>query len=473
MSKFVKITSEVVAEDEKFAEYLRRACLTPAKKGGTFVGNYEVSPNEFRKYGIVLPKGGMIIPDVEPDKLKEIVSEPDRLREAQDIGSRRSAEESYLNQVEEMLAKSGVSDISVVIKDGREYHNIGTSLWHRSFLTRGEETIFSLHSEEEPYRGLGDDKSYKPWRTNFISLGEVEIFLREEVRLAEPRKLFADRINRLVEMSHAVGQQTLGEDGWDRPRVELFLYDDYSKTNDWGFFGRRCKSVFSAHRVLYRKKLYELTEVDLARLESEVGVRAEQATTRQEMLKKLFFERLGVFTYESRTYEPSEVRHSLVDGRVKDDSWAERHYFLEKEEVTCEEYKWLNTFLREVKVSDGFVRVANDTHDLFRIPELPGRNDVLVVEGKTDSRRGVWSYGEWFRGHPSKCEISFWHKGTAMKIKSVTLNGQVQESNSVNLALWTDPREIAKRALREVGMENPANGYVEVLAEVYSRQLGK
>jgi len=119
MSKFVKITSEVVAEDEKFAEYLRRACLTPAKKGGTFVGNYEVSPNEFRKYGIVLPKGGMIIPDVEPDKLKEIVSEPDRLREAQDIGSRRSAEESYLNQVEEMLAKSGVSDISVVIKDGR------------------------------------------------------------------------------------------------------------------------------------------------------------------------------------------------------------------------------------------------------------------------------------------------------------------------------------------------------------------
>jgi hypothetical protein len=63
------------------------------------------------------------------------------------------------------------------------------------------------------------------------------------------------------------------------------------------------------------------------------------------MLKKLFIERLGVFSYESRTYEPSEVRHSFVDGKVKDDSWTERHYFLGKEEVTREEYEWLNTFL--------------------------------------------------------------------------------------------------------------------------------
>jgi hypothetical protein len=97
----------------------------------------------------------------------------------------------------------------------------------------------------------------------------------------------------------------------------------------------------------------------------------------------------------------------------------------------------------------------------------------LVVEGKTGSRRGEWSYGEWFRGHPSQCGISFWHKGTARKIKSVTLNGQVQESNYVSLGLWTDPREIARRALREVGMENPTNEYVDGLAEVYRLQLGK
>ena len=473
MSKFVSITSEVVATDVKFADYLRRANIVTAKKGGAFVGNYEVALDEFRKYGIVLPKGGMIIPDAEPEKLREIVNEPERRREAEDTKGRRIAEESYLNQVKELLAKSGVSDIQVLVEDGRKYHNIGSSLWHKSFLARDEETVFNLHSEEEPYRGLGDDKSYKPWRTSFTSLEKVELFLLEEARLAEPRRLFADRINRLVEMSRAVGQQTLGEDGWDRPRVELFLYDDYSQTNDWGFFGRRCKSVFSAHRIMYRKKLYELTEKDIASIEGEVGNRAEQATARQEMLKKLFVERLGVFSYESRTYEPSEVRHSLVDGRVKDDSWTERHYFLGKEEVTREEYEWLNTFLSEIKVPDGHIRVANDTHDLLRVPEMPGRNDVLVVVGKSGSRRGVWSYDEWFRGHPSKCEISFWHKGTARKLKSVTLNGQVQESNRVSLSLWTDPIEIARRALREAGMENPANEYVEALAEVYRRQLGK
>ena len=472
MSKFVSITSEVVATDVTFADYLRRANIVTAKKGVAFVGNYEVALDEFRKYGIVLPKGGMIIPDAEPEKLREIVNEPERRREAEDIKGRRSAEEAYLNQVKEMLARSDVSDIQVLVKDGSKYHNIGSSPWHKSFLVRGEETVFDLHSEEEPYRGLGDDKSYKPWRTHFTALEKIENFLREETRLTEPRKLFADRINRLVEMSCAVGQQVLGEDGWDRPRVELFLYDDYSKSNDWGFFGRRCKSAFSAHRIMYRKKLYELTEEDVARIEGEVGNRAEQATARQEMLKKLFVERLGVFSYESRTYEPSEVRHSLVDGRVKDDSWKERHYFLGKEEVTREEYEWLNTFLSEIKVPDGHIRVANDTHDLLRIPEMPGRKDVLVVEGKTGSRRGEWSYGEWFRGHPSQCEISFWHKGTARKLKSVTLNGQVQESNYVSLTLWTDPREIAKRALREAGMENPANEYMEALAEVYRLQLG-
>jgi len=70
-------------------------------------------------------------------------------------------------------------------------------------------------------------------------------------------------------------------------------------------------------------------------------------------------------------------------------------------------------------------------------------------------------------------EISFWHKGTARKLKSVTLNGQVQESNWVNLSLWTDPRQIAERALREAGMEKPAREYVEALAEVYRQQLGK
>jgi hypothetical protein len=228
---------------------------------------------------------------------------------------------------------------------------------------------------------------------------------------------------------------------------------------------------------MYRKELYELAGEHISRLEGEVGKRAKKATARQKMLKKLFFERLGVFSYEARTYEPSEVRHSLVDGRVKDDSWMERHYFLGGEEVTHEEYEWLNTFLDEIEVPEDHVRVANDTHDLLRVPEVPGHNDVLVVEGKTGSRRGVWSYGEWFRGHPSECQISFWHKGTARKLKSVALNGTVLESTYINLAKWKKSREIAKWALEEAGIHEKDdssfrneefNRYVDAVVQYYT-----
>jgi len=127
--------------------------------------------------------------------------------------------------------------------------------------------------------------------------------------------------------------------------------------------------------------------------------------------------------------------------------------------------------LSEIAVPTGQVRVANDTHDLLHVPEMPGRDDVLVVVGKTGSRRGEWSYGEWFRGHPSKCEISFFHKGTARKLKSVTLNGKVQETNYVQLSLWTDPKELAKRALQEAGVESTTER-IDALAEVY-RQKAK
>lgn len=464
----IDITVGVLVGDEKLAGYLRRSEIKPATRGGTFVGNREVAPDEFRKYGIVLPKGGMIIPDIEPDKLKEIIVEPDRLREEQDVNDRRNAEKAYLGQVKEILSKSGVSDIQITAKDGKDWHRIGDSSWHKSFFVRGEEEIFSLHSEEEPLRGLGDDKSFKPWQTCFSSLEKVELFLKEEARLIEARKFFVDRINRLIELSCGLGQQGVGEDGWDRTRVELFLYDDYSQPRDWSFFGRRTKSVFSAHRIMYRKILYKLTEEDIKSLEGQLGERATRAAARQDMLKKLFFERLGEFTFESRDV-PSEVRHSLMDGRVIDDSSTERHYFLGKEEVTREEYEWLNTFLGGIAIPKGSVRVKSDTNKILPLLEIPGRKDVLVVVGKTGSRRGVWSYGEWFRGHPSQCQINFLNKGTARQIKSVTLNGKVQDSGWVDLGLWTDPISLAARAIREVGIENPIKGYAEALVEAWKR----
>lgn len=454
MSKFTSITAAVLAANERLAEYLRQADIKQAKKGGAFVGNYDVAPDEFRRYGIVLPKGGMIIPDISPEELREIIMAEYNVAKESDEERRENDRKILVAATEKLLGQNGLSDISVVVKNDRDYHNIGSTAVVEVVLVRGgDDELLSLRSEKEPNRSFSEsNKEWKDWHVSEISSDVVNSFVEEEVRLVEPRKLFADRISRLVEMSHAVGQQELGEDGWDRPRVELFLFDDYSKTNDWGFFGRRCESVLSTHRIMYRKELYELTEEDVSRLEREVSKRTKKATARQGKLKKLFFEHLGVFSYEARTYEPSEVRHSLVDGRVKDDSWTERHYFLGKEEVTREEYEWLNTFLNEIKVPEGHVRVANDTHDLLRVPEVPGRNDVLVVVGKTGSRRGVWSYGEWFRGHPSECQISFWHKGTARKLKSVALNGTTLESTYINLDKWKKSKEIAKWALEEAGV---------------------
>lgn len=466
--RFVKITVEILSQNPSLADYLRRADIKPAKKGGAFVGNYEVAPKEFLKYGIVLSGGGMIIPDAEPDRLKEIVKEPDRQREAEDIQTRRRAEGTYLKQVRAMLAKSGVLDIRVVVKNGKYETALETPSWHRSFFVVGKEEVFTLHSEEEPYHGLNDDNSYESWRTSYTPLEKVELFLQEEARLAEPRKLFADRINRLIEMSHAVGQQQLDED--DNPRVQLLIYDDYSQPNDWQFFGHRSQNVFSAHRILFREKIYEITKEDITLLEREVGDRAEKAATRQEMIKKLFFEQLGVFSYEARRYEPSETRHSFVDGRVIDDSWTERHYFLEQTEVTREEYEWLNTFLGEIKLPDEFIRVVCDTNELLPILDIPGRKDVLVVEGKTGSHRGVWSYGEWFRGHPSKCDISFLHKGTARSIKTVSLNGEFIESKYVDLDKWRKPEKLAEWALEQAGIKVSMER-VEALAEAYKKQL--
>ena len=179
-----------------------------------------------------------------------------------------------------------------------------------------------------------------------------------------------------------------------------------------------------------------------------------------------------MFSYEARTCESSEIRHSFANGRVKNDSWTERYYFIKKEEVTHEEYEWLNTFIDEIEVPKGYVRVANDTHDLFRVPEVPGRNDVLVVKGKTGSRRGVRSYGELFRGHPSECHLSSY-----ALFKGVTLNGKALEHSYVgNLDRWKKSREIARWALKNAGIHKKDDSsflheefdrYVEAVAQYY------
>lgn|GEM_PF-4154538 len=69
---FEKISESVLANNKPLADYLRWAEITPGKRGGSFVGNREVASDELKNWGIVLPKGGMIIPDSSPEELKEV-----------------------------------------------------------------------------------------------------------------------------------------------------------------------------------------------------------------------------------------------------------------------------------------------------------------------------------------------------------------------------------------------------------------
>lgn len=388
MSKFVQITVEVVATDKKFAEYLRRADIKSAKKGGAFVGNYEIAPDEFRKYGIVLPKGGMIIPDSEPEALKGIVQ---GLREAEAAQCRREQETD--SAADQRIAAA-----------------------RERFLPKVK-AIYDLLAKN----------AGETWRLQALQWGQEKplgLYKADEIVCFET----AQKIG-LLELS---------------PATDTAL-------------------------------VFEWTTEDIVRLMQIVERWFEATSPRREFLWDLFVQANGIFTkteeeksaYAGKSFTPRRTDFGWYS-EGKWDEWVEITYYVGGEKLTECEHEWLKGRSSELKVPEGYVRVNNGTNDLLRIPEIPGRGDVLVVEGKTDSHRGVWSYGEWFRGHPSKCEISFWHKGTARKIKSVILNGQVQESNWVNLNLWKDPQELAKRALQEAGVE-PSKERIAALAEVYKK----
>lgn len=383
MPKFIKIDSKVVAADAKLAGYLRRASIAPAKKGGAFVGNYEVAPDELRKYGIVLPKGGMIIPDSESDELRGIMQE---VREAEAVECLRWKEKTEaVHQAAEQK-----------ITEARD-----------RLLPAVQAAYDLLRTNNGPC-----------WRLQALQYGEDE------------PSLFGRAEQSKFETSHKIGL------------IELPPVTDATFVFEW-------------------------TAEDVARLTRIVTQWIESIQPRRDFLWKLFVESNGIFT-KSEVAESCFAGHSLVTGGAKYDEWIESTYYIGGEKVTDAEHEWLRGRSGELSVPEGYVRVANDTNDLLRIPPIPGRNDVLVVVGKTGSRRGEWSYGEWFRGHPSECQICFWHKGTQRQIRTVTLNGRVQESNWVNLDLWKDPRELAKRALQEAGIE-PSEERVKAMAEAYRR----
>ena len=448
-----KITAEVLRTDAVLRAYLAHATFSRSRRGdGVFVSAPGIAPETLRAYGIVLPKGGMIIPNATPEKILAVVMADHDAAQEEDATHRATDRERCVNRAKALLRRCRLDDVDVVVKERDDCRGIGSTKVIDVVLRRGEDDLLVIRSEREPYRALCASRTmYRKWAVEQLGFVALCRFVIVEVRLVPIRKRFAARVERLVAMSYEVGQQAVGEDGWDRPRVEYFLYDNYREVTDWGFFGKRCKSVYSAHRLMYRKQLYKFTEEDMQRLEREVEARAHKADARKRVLRERFFAACGVLSYTEHRCDTSDVRHSLLDGRVKDDSWLERRHFVGDMELTNEERAWLRTLLPEVPVPEGYVRVSNDTNELLRVPPVPDQSrDVLVVVGKTGSRRGVWEYGEWYRGHPSAFRMSLYDSGTRRKLKSITLNGK--EITHIDPRDWTDPKRVAQRALQEAGI---------------------
>jgi len=322
MANFKKISVAVLAGNKGFAEYLRQADIKQAKRGGTFVGNRSVAPNEFRRYGIVLPKGGMIIPDVSPEELRATLREVDE----EDRQAKERLEAEIERKRTPFLAE--VQGLYDLLKD-----NAGPA-----------HALQALMFGDEPCPFGGGNNFEKAHR---IGLSELLPGIDSDMIFEWTRK----DINRLSEI----------------------IKEWYKATKD-----RRDK-LFS----LFRKNN---------------GVFTTQEEKRVEYAGKSFGVALA-------------SRHSSHYSEGKWDEWTETTYYIGGEEVNDLEHQWLKSRSDELEVPEGFVRIDNDTNTLLPVPDVPGRNDTLVVVGKTDSRRGVWSYGEWFRGHPSKCKINFLHKG--------------------------------------------------------------
>lgn len=69
------LSKEIIERDAELCSYLLNAVLKRGNKGGVFVGTNNIAPTSLRTYGIILPRGGMIIPEMKLEALTQIVDD--------------------------------------------------------------------------------------------------------------------------------------------------------------------------------------------------------------------------------------------------------------------------------------------------------------------------------------------------------------------------------------------------------------
>lgn len=440
MSKFAKITSDVVAADELFVRYFSNSKILAARKGGTFVGNYEMAPDAFRKYGIVLPKGGMIIPDMEPDELKNelvkgwnilVEKKNDAIKTAQ--AEREKEKQSYLAEVSRLLEQYNIPGLGIVeclretgnsswaavtmeVLHGVSYSNMEI----KTLFVFGNDAAFLLRTERDP----DELESY----VRYTPIVEVEEFLRAEARIFSTRQKFLKRVQTVVaknsELSH-----------WGSSK-----YDDRITTAAYGNrwegeldFSPLRPGLNSAHELKFRNKKYSFQEEDVAELERLVSEAEKDRQNRLDHLWQLFRDAQGEFT------------------SVQEKDWGEycgdykkTVYYVGGERPTPQEINWLKSRLNEIQIPSGYYRVPNDTNTIKPLPTLPeSRKDTLLLYGKTgQSRRGVDPEGVIWQGHIGHFCKEFGSGWTWW----ITLNGE-----NISIGKRTEDKWYVIRKLAEAG----------------------
>jgi hypothetical protein len=178
---FKKISIGVLVDNKPLADYLKWAEISPGKRGGSFVSNGKIAPRELGEWGIILPKGGMIVPNSSPEELKEArrqLHEESRLLMENWDSLLLDGAKDYCEKIKEVSQKLGFQCRLVAQKcDTGSWDGYGTTILRRYIhLYEGDEHLLKIvtFSGEE-----GDVKG----NFSFRDEGEIEEFLRREASL--------------------------------------------------------------------------------------------------------------------------------------------------------------------------------------------------------------------------------------------------------------------------------------------------
>ena len=308
---FKKVSQEDLAADNVLAAYLLQATLKPGKTGGVFVATYTVAADSLRQYGIVLPKGGMIIPDEDTSRLNSLLAavrakeqEEQRMLAIRKHEQRRAENERQLQSLKELARVSPHLTVSI--------------------LGNGALVVYLPCDKVNPLCIGGFDR--------------VKLFLEHENSIWQNRETLMEPVRQLqARLAEHCFHGIIGlyYDAQFGTFQESKYYNGLA--NSWSF---RLKSR-PPHRDKEDEELnFDWTEENVQRCEEFVNKWISWMKSRGAELAQS-----GGKLNTKKEWDSSS-RHSLWDNKVVSEgssSWGTA-YFIGDTEITYMEYKWLAKF---------------------------------------------------------------------------------------------------------------------------------